>query len=262
VAGRDFSKEMKTDQNAAYIVNETAVKELGFETPEQALGQTLLWNTWRKPDLVKKGEIIGVVKDFHYKSLHEKVEPAVLQIYPEAYWKVAVKLKTAGIENTLAHVQNVWNTFTPEYPLEYSFLDESFNQMYKAEDKLKSLLWIFTGITIFVSCLGLFGLAAYAAEHRRKEIGIRKILGADVKGIVLLLTKGFIKLVVVSLLIASPVAWYFMNQWLQDFAYRIDISWWIFGVAGTMVILIALITISFQAIKAASANPIKNLRID
>ncbi|MFD3001912.1 ABC transporter permease [Pontibacter toksunensis] len=262
VAGRDFSKEIKTDKDEAYIINETTVRELGFETPEQALGQTLMWNTWRDPDLVKKGQVVGVVKDFHYKSLYDKVEPTVLQIYPEAYSKVAVKMETADVANTIVHVKNVWDKFSPDYPIEYNFLDENFDQMYKAEDKLKSLLWIFTGITIFVSCLGLFGLAAYAAERRRKEIGIRKILGASVRGIVLLLSKDFLKMVVIALLIASPVAWYFMHQWLQDFAYRIDIGWWVFGVAGAAVIIVALLTVCFQAIKAATANPVNNLRIE
>jgi putative ABC transport system permease protein len=260
VAGRNFSKEMKTDQDAAYIINETAANELGFSTPDQALGQTLLWNTWRKPDFVKKGQVVGVVKDFHFKSLYDKMEPAVLQVYPEAYWKVAVKMKTADISNTLAYVQKVWSKFTPDYPIEYRFLDESFDQMYKAEDKLKSLLWIFTAITVFVACLGLFGLAAYAAERRKKEIGIRKVLGASVQGIVLLLSKEFVRLVVVALLIASPIAWYAMKGWLEDFAYRIELEWWIFAIAGILAIVIALLTVGFQSVKAAVMNPVKSLR--
>jgi putative ABC transport system permease protein len=260
VAGRNFSADRQTDKEAAYIINETAVKELGHSSADQALGQTLLWNTWRNPDLVKKGQIIGVVKDFHYKSLYDKMEPAVLQIYPQAYWKVAVKMKTASVANTLSHVQQVWNRFTPDYPIEYRFLDESFDQMYKAEDKLKSLLWIFTAVTIFVACLGLFGLAAYAAERRKKEIGIRKVLGASVEGIVLLLSKEFVKLVVVSLLIASPLAWYLMKGWLEDFAYSVEIEWWIFAIAGVLAIAIALLTVSFQSIKAALINPIRYLR--
>jgi putative ABC transport system permease protein len=262
IAGRDFSKDIQTDKDHAYIINETAVKELGLGTPEKALGEILLWNTWRKPELVKKGQVIGVVKDFHYNSLYNKVEPAVLQIYPEAYSKVAVKMKTAGIESTLSHVKKVWNQFTPDYPIEYNFLDESFDQMYKAEDKLKSLIWIFTAVTVIVACLGLFGLAAYAAERRRKEVGIRKVLGASVQGIVFHLSKDFVKLVLFAMLIASPLAWYFMNKWLQDFPYRVDISWWIFIAAGVMAVVIAIITVSFQAIKAAIANPVKSLRTE
>jgi putative ABC transport system permease protein len=222
----------------------------------------LCWHVWNNmnPDSIKGGQVIGVVKDFNYKSLYDKVETTVLQIFPDAAWKVAVKMKTADIGSTIKEVKKTWDQFSPEYPLEYKFLDESFEQMYKSEDKLRSLLWIFTAMAIFVGCLGLFGLAAYTAERRRKEVGIRKVLGASTKGVVVLLSKDFIKLVVISLLIASPVAWYFMNKWLQDFAYRIHISWWIFMVAGVLTILIALLTVSFQAIKAAVANPVKSLR--
>jgi putative ABC transport system permease protein len=146
--------------------------------------------------------------------------------------------------------------------LEYKFLDENFEQMYTTEDKLKSLLFIFTAIAIFIGCLGLFGLAAYTAERRKKEVGIRKVLGASTESMVLLLSKDFIKLVVISLLIASPVAWYFMNKWLQDFAYRIHISWWVFTVTAILALGIAFITVSFQAIKAALANPVKSLRTE
>jgi putative ABC transport system permease protein len=262
VAGRDFSREMKTDPDQAFIINETAVRELGLGTPEKALGQTLLWPTWSNQDSLKKGQIIGVVRDFHYKSLYDKVETTVLQIYPDAYWKVAVKLKSAGMDQTMAQVKKVWAQFSPEYPIEYRFLDESFDQMYKSEDKLQALLGIFTALTIFVACLGLFGLAAFAAESRRKEIGIRKILGASVEGIVVLLSKDFVRLVVLALFIASPVAWYLMNEWLTDFAYRIELRWWFFALAALLVVVIALLTVSIQAIKAALMNPVKNLRTE
>lgn len=262
VAGRDFSKSMSTDKDHAWIINETAVKQLGFGTPQKALAKKLSWHVWnnKNPDSLKTGQVIGVVKDFNYKSLYDKVETTVLQIFPDAAWKVAVKMKAANMGTTINGVKNIWNKFTPEYPIEYKFLDENFEQMYQSEDKLKSLLWIFTAIAIFVGCLGLFGLAAYTAERRKKEVGIRKVLGASTKGVVVLLSKEFIKLVLISLLIASPVAWYFMNKWLQDFAYRIHISWWIFFLAGMLTILLALITVSFQAIKAALANPVKSLR--
>jgi putative ABC transport system permease protein len=262
VAGRDFSKEMGTDKDHAWIINETAVRQLGFGTPQKALGQKLYWHVWNNvnPDSIKEGQVIGVVKDFNYKSLYDKVETTVLQIFPDAAWKVAVKMKTTDLGSTINQVKNIWNQFTPDYPIEYKFLDENFEQMYKSEDKLRSLLSIFTAMAIFVGCLGLFGLAAYTAERRRKEVGIRKVLGASTKGVVLLLSKEFVKLVIISLLIASPFAWFFMNKWLQDFAYRINISWWIFIVAGVFTILIALLTVSFQAIKAATANPVKSLR--
>jgi putative ABC transport system permease protein len=261
IAGRDFSKEIKSDNDHAFIINETAVKELGFGTPENAIGKNLLWHAWTNgPDSIKRGQVIGVVKDFNYKSLYDKIETTVLQIYPDAYWKVAVKIKADGIANSIASVKKIWNEYSPDYPIEYTFLDENFKLMYESEDKLKSLLWIFTSITIFVACLGLFGLAAYSAERRKREVGIRKVLGASVSGVVILLSRDFIRLVLIALVIASPVAWYFMNRWLQDFAYRIEINGWIFLSGGMISILIALITVGFQAVKAAVENPVKVIR--
>ncbi|MGV3539173.1 MAG: ABC transporter permease [Rufibacter sp.] len=261
-AGRFFSRNNPTDQDKAFLINETAAREYGLGTPEQALGKTLLWNTWANPDSVKEGKVIGVVKDFHFKSLHEKVEPAVLQIYPNAYGKVAVKLKSAEMAKTIQEVKGVWDRFSPDYPIEYVFMDENFAHMYQAEDKLKSLLTIFTSVAIFIACLGLFGLASYAAERRKKEIGIRKILGANVMAIVALLNKEFMKLIVVAAIIAFPLAWYAMQRWLQDFAYRIEIPIWAFLAAGTVAAAIAFVTVSFHAIKAATTNPVRNLRVE
>ncbi|HEV2353912.1 MAG TPA: FtsX-like permease family protein, partial [Puia sp.] len=234
VAGRDFSKQMGTDRDHAWIINETAVRELGFGTPESALGQTLSWHPWdgNNPDSLKTGRIIGVVKDFNYKSLYEKIEPAVLQIYPQAAWKVAVKLRTTGLPGTISQIGSVWGKYAPEYPFEYKFLDDNFGQMYRSEDRLQTLLWVFTGIAILIGCLGLFGLAAYSAETRRKEVGIRKILGARAEGVVILLSKDFIRPVIISLVIASPITYYFMTRWLDSFAYRVTITWWIFVLAG------------------------------
>jgi putative ABC transport system permease protein len=260
IAGRDFSKDQKTDVSA-WIINETAVRDLQLgRHPEDAIGKTLSWPTWRKSDSLKTGPVIGVVKDFHFKRLHEKVEPAVLQIYPQAYSKIAVKIKGANLEKTISDIKASWKKFSPDYPIEYSFLDESFAKMYKAEDKLKTLILLFTIITIFVACLGLLGLAAYSAEKRRKEIGIRKVLGASVKSVVILLSTDFVKLVLVSLVIASPIAWHFMTQWLSTFSYRIDIRWWVYAVSGIIAVVLALFTVSLQAVKAALANPVNNLR--
>ena len=264
VAGRDFSKDMGTDKDHAWLINETAVKQLGFGTPQKALGQDLYWHPWgaSNPDSLKMGKIIGVVKDFNYKSLYDKVETTVIQVFPDAAWKVAVKINTSNLGNTISSIRNVWNKFTPDYPIEYKFLDENFEQMYTAEDKLRSLLWIFTGIAIFIGCLGLFGLAAYTAERRKKEVGIRKVLGASTESVVMLLSKDFVVLVVIALCIASPVAWIFMHKWLEDFAYRVNISWWVFAIAAILSLSIAFITVSFQAIKAAIANPVKSLRTE
>ncbi|HEX8332326.1 MAG TPA: ABC transporter permease [Segetibacter sp.] len=264
IAGRDFSKERTTDVEEAFIINETAVKEFGFGTPEKALGQQVHWDKWVPDSLnpLKKGQIVGVIKDFHYKSLHEKVEPAVLMIYPVASAKVAVKIKPDDVKNTIAHIEQVWKKFAPAYPLNYKFMDESFGEMYKSEDKLSTLLWVFTIMAIVVGCMGLFGLAAFSAEQRTKEIGIRKVLGASVMSIVAMLSKNFLKPVLIASLIAFPIAWFLMNKWLEDFPYRVNISWWIFGIAAIAALVVALLTVSFQTIKAAISNPIKSLRTE
>jgi putative ABC transport system permease protein len=265
IAGRDFSKDRTTDEREAFIINETAVKEFGFGTPEKAIGQPMYWEEWVPADTldpVKRGEVIGVVKDFHYTSLHEKLTPSVIHIYPAVSFKVAVKLKTADIKNTISFINNTWNKFSPGYPLDYKFMDETYGKMYENEQKLSSLLWIFTVMTIIIGCMGLFALAAFSAEQRIKEIGIRKVLGASVFNLASLLAKSFLKLVLIASLIAFPIAWWAMNNWLEDFPYRVAISWWVFAVAAIASLLIALITISFQAIKAALANPTRNLRAE
>jgi putative ABC transport system permease protein len=265
IAGRDFSKDMATDVREAFIINEAAVKELGFGTPEKAIGQSMSWDEWEPVDSlhpVKKGKVIGVVQDFHYKSLHEKVTASVIQIYPQVTFKIAAKLKTADIKNTLAYINKLWNKFSPGYPLDYQFMDETYGKMYNSEEKLASLLWIFTLMAIFVGCMGLFGLAAFNAEQRVKEIGIRKVLGASVGAIITMLSKNFLKPVFIAFLLAFPVAWWAMNKWLEDFPYRVTISWWIFVLAGLVAIIIALITVSFQAIRAALANPVESLRTE
>lgn len=264
IAGRDFSRNFSTDEDHAFIINETAVKSFGFGSPEKALGQRITWDKWVPDSLhpIKEGQVIGVVKDFHYKSFYETVNPAVLMIYPPVVSKVAVKVKTADLPKTIDDIREVWNKFSPDFPLDYSFLDENFAKMYKAEDKLSGLLWVFTVVAIFVGSIGLFGLSAFTAEQRVKEIGIRKVLGATPGNIVALLSGNFIGLIILSLLIASPVAWWVMNNWLQDFAYKINIDWKIFAVAGIVALAIAILTISFQAIKAAVANPVKSLRTE
>ena len=263
IAGRDFSREMSTDIKEAFLINETAVKEWGFRTPQKAIGQPIYWNEWAPADTtqpIKKGKVIGVVEDFHYKSLHEKVSASVIQLYPQVTYKVAVKLKTADIKNTLAFINNTWNQFVPAYPLDYKFMDETYAAMYKNEEKLSDLLWIFTIMAIFIGCMGLFALAAFSAEQRTKEIGIRKVLGANALNIVGLLSRNFMSLVLIASLIAFPIAWWAMNNWLKDFPYRIEISWWIFAIAIVAALAIALLTVSFQSVKAARVNPVKSLR--
>jgi putative ABC transport system permease protein len=206
--------------------------------------------------------VIGVVQDFHYKSLHEKVTASVIQMYPAVNFKVAAKVKTADMNNVITYINTVWNKFSPGYPLDYKFMDETYGAMYKSEEKMASLIWVFTIMAVIVGCMGLFGLAAFSAEQRIKEIGIRKVLGASVFNIVGLLSKSFIGLILISSVLAFPIAWWAMNKWLEDFTYRIRIGWWVFLVAGAAALMIAFITISFQAIKAAIANPVKSLRTE
>jgi putative ABC transport system permease protein len=225
----------------------------------------LHWNEWAPTDTsnpVKRGKVIGVVQDFHYKSLHEKVTTSVIQIYPAVTFKVAVKLNTADMKNTIAFIQNTWNAFSPGYPLDYKFMDETFGKMYLSEEKLSRLLWIFTVMAILIGCMGLFALAAFSAEQRIKEIGIRKVLGASVVNLTALLARNFLRLVLVASLLAFPVAWWAMQSWLEDFPYRVNISLWVFVATGVASLLIALVTVSFQAVKAALANPVKNLRTE
>jgi putative ABC transport system permease protein len=259
-AGRNFSPEFLTDSSAV-IINETAAKLLGFKNP---LKETLYRPNGYSSDggfTSKPYHIIGVVKDFNFSSMHDKVGPLVIEL-GENYGRVAMRINTKNIPALISHVQNKWNSMAPGQPFSYTFLDADFNKMYNAEQRTGKLFITFAVFAIFIACLGLFGLVTYAAEQRIKEIGIRKVLGASVGEIVTMISKDFVKLVLIAFVIAFPVAWWAMNKWLQSFAYRINISWWVFVMAGLLTIAIALITVSFQAIKAAIANPVKSLRTE
>lgn len=260
--GRNFNSKLPTDADNAFIINETAVTAMGLQNAKSALGKRISWPTWRNSDSLKSGSIVGVVKDFHYKSVHDKIEPVVMMIYPPAASKVAVKLSGDKMESSIQQILQIWNKLSPDYPLDYVFLDDTFQKMYEAERKLKSLLSVFTGLAVSVACLGLLGLAAYSAQRRRKEISIRKVLGASSLRVAVMLTLELIKLVCISLLIATPIAWKIMSSWLTDFSYRItqDIS--IFGLAAFIALMVATLTVGTQALKAAMTTPIKNLKQD
>lgn len=253
-AGRNFSKSYGTDSSGV-ILNHTAARILGWN--KNALGHTLSNSDNQGNKTTYR--VIGVVKDFHFKSLHERISPLVM-VLGRTTGTVIVKVKTKDIGGLLASLKTHWNQLTADAPFTYSFLDERFNNTYLAEQKIGRILGIFAGLTIFVACLGLFGLATFMAEQRIKEIGVRKVLGASVASIVALLSKDFLKLVLIALVIASPVAWWAMTNWLQGFAYKIDMSWWVFALAGLLAVGIALLTVSFQSIKAALMNPVKSLR--
>ena len=259
-AGRNFSKEFLTDSSAV-IINETAAKLLGFKNP---LNETL----YRPSGYESNGKfsskpfhIIGVVKDFNFSSMHDKVGPLVIEL-SENWGRIAMRINSKNIPALISEVEKKWKSMDPGQPFSYTFLDADFNKIYTADQRTGKLFITFAIFAIFIACLGLFGLVTYAAEQRIKEIGIRKVLGASVGEIVTMVSKDFIKLVLIASVIAFPVAWWMMNKWLQSFAYRINISWWVFALAGLLTIAIAMITVSFQAIKAAMANPVKSLRTE
>lgn len=256
IAGRNFSKDFATD-STAMIINETAAKAFGWG--KNAVGHTIT-RLKNNDGLKVTYRIIGVVKDFHFKSLHESITP--LLMVSEKTYGLTIKVKGKDVEGLLASLKNQWQKFNVEEPFSYAFMDELFEKTYQSEQKISVILSIFSGLTIFVACLGLFGLATFTAEQRTKEIGVRKVLGASVSQIVTLLSKEFLKLVLIACGFAFPIGYWLMNKWLQDFAYRIEISAWIFVLAGILALFIALLTISYQAIKAALANPVTSLRTE
>ncbi|WP_324678496.1 ABC transporter permease [Hymenobacter sp. GOD-10R] len=256
IMGRNLSRRFSSD-TAAAILNETAVRVFGWE--KNPLGRTLTNSS--NEGHRSTFRVVGVVKDFHFKSLHEPISALVMTL-GTASGTVIVKAKATDLTGLLASMKAQWHTFAPEEPFSYSFLDERFTQTYEAEKRLGRILYIFAGLTIFVACLGLFGLATFTAEQRTKEIGIRKVLGASVTSIVALLSKDFLKLVLVANVVAWPLAWWGMHTWLQDFAYRISLNWWTFALVGVTTLLIALATVSVQAARAGTTNPIKNLRVN
>ncbi len=253
VAGRGFSKAFATDTTQAMVINETAVKSLGYNLAQQAIGKN--FEQWGR-----KGKIIGVVKDFHYQGLQDAIKPMSLRIDTNNCSLLSIKVATNNLPATIKAIQSKWSQVIPTRPFDYTFLDETFDQQYRAEDRFGTLFFNFAILAIFISCLGLLGLASYSTIQRKKEIGVRKVLGAGVSNIVSLLSVDFLKLVVIAFVIASPVAWFFMSKWLHGFAYRTSITWWMFAFAGLVAVVIALATVSFQAIKAALANPVKSLR--
>lgn len=250
----DASNEDYTKSYYHFILNESAAKALGW-TPEEAIGKKMFL------DESRPGEVRGVVKDFHFASLHTEIKPLVL--FPGTWGNILmVKVDGKDIAATISSIEKKWKTLAPHRPFAYRFMDEDYQKLYDAEMRTGKVFNVFALLAVLLACLGLFGLSAYAAKQRVKEIGVRKVLGASVTQISLLLSSGFIKLVVVSFLIASPIAWFAMSKWLQQFSYRINIDWWVFAVAGILSVLIALVTVSFQFIKAAVMNPVKSLRTE
>jgi ABC-type antimicrobial peptide transport system permease subunit len=249
-SGRDYSRDFVTD-SVGYIINEAALKRIGDKDP---VGKRLTF--WGK-----KGTIVGVVKDFHFSSLHDPIKPFVIRLAEkESYGSALIRTQAGKTKEALASLETICKQLNPNFQFTYNFSDEEYNKLYNNEQVISKLSNAFAFLAIFISCLGLLGLAMFTAEQRIKEIGIRKVLGASVGSLFTLLSKEFIVLVTIALLIASPVAWYTMNKWLLNYSYHIDVAWWIFLLSGVIAIFITLITVSFQSAKAALMNPIKSLR--
>jgi len=255
IAGRGFSRNFVSDSSQAMIINEKAVSLLGYSNAQDAIGAK--YQQWGS-----NGEVIGVVKDFNFKSLQDEISPLTMRLDPTETNIITIKIDAANTAQTIASIESAWQSMMPGDPLEYYFLDDLFNNQYRSEEQFEGLFMSFALLAIFISCLGLLGLAAYSTIQRKREIGIRKIVGASVSSIVNLLSKEFIKLVGIAFVISAPIAWYLMHGWLENFAYKIDIKWWMFVVAGLGSMVIALVTVGFQAIKAATSNPVESLRTE
>ncbi|MFN8306816.1 MAG: ABC transporter permease [Ferruginibacter sp.] len=256
VKGRNFSKDYA--DSASIIITETTAKMLGWEDP---IGKQLYGAGQNPGDPVRSATIIGVIKDFHYESLHQKLGPLNLRLGDFA-GLASFKIDAADSRSLISQIEKAWKSMAPGMPFSYRFMSDSYNDMYRSEQRAGTIALVFASLAILIACLGLFGLATYMAEQRTKEIGIRKVLGASVSNVAAMLSKDFLLLVAIAAVPAFPLAWWAMNKWLQDFAYRVSISPWVFAAAGIAALLIALLTVSFQAIKAAVANPVKSLRTE
>jgi putative ABC transport system permease protein len=260
VAGRDFSQEFLSDQRDAFILSETAAKAMGHLDPQQAIGHEIAWNRWDAQDSVKEGKVIGVVKDIHLNSLQQSITPVVLHVYPFAYNTLTLRIKNEDVSATIEHLEATWKKFNSEWPFEYKFLDENFDKLYKAEEKLAVLFSFFTGFTIFVACLGLFGLVVYSTSQKYKEISIRKVLGASESSLIVLLGRTYVGLIALAFTIAVPFSYYAATAWLEKFAYHIDITGLLFIKAGFSILVISLVTVGIQSLRAARTNPVDALK--
>jgi len=255
-AGRAYSRDFPADLEQSMVINEAAAKQWGYADPKEIIGKN--FEQWGR-----KGTVIGVVKDFNYQSLHKKVEPLALRMAPsEMLSRLSVRIKTAQLRKTISELERTWNALEPQRPFKYSFLDQAFNEQYQKDVRFGEIFAAFGALTIFIACLGLFGLATFSTEKRLKEIGIRKVLGASITSIIGLLSGDFIRLVLIAILIATPLGWWSMHRWLNGFAYRVDIHWWTFGMAGLAAVLIALLTVGFLALRAARMNPVTSLKAE
>jgi len=254
-AGRFFSETIATDAQQAFIVNEATIRQLGWHSPEKAINKRFNYGS-------RKGRIVGIVKDFHFESIHQRIAPMVFYINPNSFSQIALRLKPDRIPETLKFLQTVWQEFRPGYPFDYYFIDENFDRQYRTEEKLGQVFAIFSLLAIFIACLGLLGLASFTAEQKFKEIGIRKVLGAPVSGIIWLFFRNFGRWILMANIIAWPISYLLMINWLRRFAYSNPINPWIFLGAAGICIIIAFLTVSYQALTAATINPVEALKYE
>lgn len=253
VAGRDFDFNLASDSTEAFILNEAAVREIGWENPEEAIGKKFIYGG-------RRGFVIGVMKNFHFESLHQPIVPIVFMISQDRNNQVSLKINAENQEQTLAYIQEEWAALRPDFPFEPLYVDEGFNRQYEAEERVKTIFTFFSGLAVIIAVLGLLGLTTFATQQRTREIGIRKVMGAETGNILVLLGKDFLKLVAIGFVIAIPISWFGMSSWLEDFAYKIGVSWTVFLWAGLIAGTIATITVLSQSLKAAWADPVKSIK--
>jgi putative ABC transport system permease protein len=262
VQGRNFSREFPTDPEESVLINEAGVRNLGWSTAD-ALGKGI--DAFTDIEELKRYRIIGVVKDFHFLSLHDKIEPLLLYMktpYTQTYNRLSVRVNPEDITRTIGFLKEKWEAFDPDYPFEYEFVDDRYDALYRTEERLGRLFGYFTLLAILIGCLGLFGLTTFVAEQRTKEIGIRKVLGASVQGVTAMLVRDFVKWVFLAVIFAWPIGYLVMHRWLNNFAYRINLGWGIFVSAALAALLIAGLTVSWQSIRAALADPSRSIRYE
>jgi putative ABC transport system permease protein len=253
VAGRDFNFNLESDSTEAFVLNEAAIREIGWSSPEEAIGKKFLYGD-------RRGFVTGVMKNFHFESLHQPIVPIVFMISQDRNNQVSLKIAAENQEQTMAYIKEEWAALRPDFPFEPLYVDEGFNRQYEAEERVKTIFTFFSGLAVIISILGLLGLTTFATQQRTREIGIRKVMGAETGNILVLLGKDFLKLVMIGFLIAIPISWFGMSSWLEDFAYAIGISWTVFFWAGLIAGAIAAITVMSQSLKAAWADPVKSIK--
>jgi putative ABC transport system permease protein len=259
-AGRGLSEDYPTDSTSAFLVNEALVTSVGWSSPEEAVGKAI---TMEHAGQLHSGTIVGVTRDFHLFSLHQGISPVVINMMPYNKFNfVSLRLAPGTVQSTLDHLAESWSTFSPGYPFDYYFLDADYARLHNADAQLGSVFRAFAVLAVLVACLGLFGLAAFTAEQRTKEIGVRKVMGASVGGIVLLLSKDFTRLVAIAFLVAAPAAYLVMSRWLENFTFRTEINPFIFVLVGVLALAIAWLTVGYQAVRAATADPVRALRYE